>query len=53
MDGIGWGLTRLPGGLISVGPLMPILEVEDLDQAIRIIRSKPTPLALYVFSASK
>lgn len=32
------------------GPLLPILEVEDLDEAIRFIGERPHPLAAYLFS---
>lgn len=32
------------------GPLLPILEVEDLDGAIRSIGTRPHPLAAYLFS---
>lgn len=32
------------------GPLLPILEVEDLDEAIRFIGDRPHPLAAYLFS---
>jgi aldehyde dehydrogenase (NAD+) len=34
------------------GPLLPIVGVDDLNDAIRIIKSKPKPLALYVFTQS-
>jgi len=33
------------------GPLLPILRVKDLDQAINLINDKPKPLALYIFSS--
>ncbi|MCC6335257.1 MAG: aldehyde dehydrogenase [Myxococcales bacterium] len=32
------------------GPLLPVLEVKDLDEAIRFINERPKPLALYVFT---
>ncbi|TFK21603.1 aldehyde dehydrogenase [Coprinopsis marcescibilis] len=32
------------------GPVLPIVAVEDIDEAIRFINSKDHPLALYVFS---
>ncbi|WP_037572159.1 aldehyde dehydrogenase [Spirochaeta cellobiosiphila] len=35
------------------GPLLPILSFSDLDDAIRQVRFRPTPLALYMFSESK
>lgn len=35
------------------GPILPVLSVPDLDSAIRFVRERPKPLALYVFSSSK
>ncbi len=35
------------------GPVLPVLSYENIDEALATIRSKPKPLALYVFSASK
>jgi aldehyde dehydrogenase (NAD+) len=35
------------------GPLLPILEVEDEDEAIRFINSKDKPLSLYIFTDNK
>ncbi len=35
------------------GPLLPILEYDSLDEAIRLINSRPKPLALYLFTSSK
>lgn len=32
------------------GPLLGVLEYEDMDQAIKYINERPRPLALYVFS---
>jgi aldehyde dehydrogenase (NAD+) len=32
------------------GPILPILEYEQLDQAIAFVRDRPKPLALYFFS---
>lgn len=32
------------------GPLLPILEVEDLEEAIEFITERPKPLAAYMFS---
>ncbi|GFE68819.1 aldehyde dehydrogenase [Chroococcus sp. FPU101] len=32
------------------GPILPILEYDTLDEAIRLINSRPKPLALYLFS---
>ncbi|XP_063706517.1 aldehyde dehydrogenase family 3 member B1-like [Culicoides brevitarsis] len=33
------------------GPILPIVNVQDAIEAVKFIRSKPKPLALYVFSA--
>ncbi len=35
------------------GPLLPILTFTNLDEAIHYVRSKPKPLALYIFSKRK
>ncbi|KAF9997011.1 Aldehyde dehydrogenase [Entomortierella chlamydospora] len=35
------------------GPLLPLIRVTDVDDAIEYINSKDTPLALYVFSSNK
>lgn len=35
------------------GPVLPIVTVKDVQQAVGIINSKPRPLALYTFSARK
>ena len=32
------------------GPILPVLEYDDLDSVIRFINGRPKPLALYVFS---
>ncbi|NNF53141.1 MAG: aldehyde dehydrogenase family protein [Acidimicrobiales bacterium] len=32
------------------GPLLPVLETDSIDDAIRFVRERPKPLALYVFS---
>ena len=34
------------------GPILPIIAVDDVDEAIAFINSRPKPLALYVFSNS-
>ncbi|HEY9899540.1 MAG TPA: aldehyde dehydrogenase [Pantanalinema sp.] len=35
------------------GPVLPVLKVEDLDEAIATIGNHPNPLALYVFSEDR
>ena len=34
-----------------MGPILPLLCFEDLDEVIAIVRSMPRPLALYLFSS--
>lgn len=34
------------------GPILPVIEVRDLDEAIEIVCERPKPLALYFFSKS-
>lgn len=35
------------------GPILPIVPVEDMDEAIRIVNSRDTPLTIYIFTESK
>lgn len=35
------------------GPILPLIEYEELDKAIEVIRQRPKPLALYLFSNDK
>lgn len=35
------------------GPIMPIIEYENIDDVINIIKTKERPLALYIFSKNK
>ncbi|MBK1987960.1 aldehyde dehydrogenase family protein [Sphaerospermopsis aphanizomenoides BCCUSP55] len=35
------------------GPILPIIEYTDIEEAISLINSKPKPLALYLFSDNK
>jgi aldehyde dehydrogenase (NAD+) len=34
------------------GPVLPVLSVESLDQAVAFVNARPKPLALYVFTSS-
>lgn len=34
------------------GPLLPVMEIKDLDEAESIVRGLPKPLACYIFSSS-
>ena len=35
------------------GPLLPVLQIADLEEALALIRGGPAPLALYLFSRSE
>ncbi|KAJ7761766.1 Aldehyde/histidinol dehydrogenase [Mycena metata] len=35
------------------GPILPIVPVEDIQEAIKIIRERPVPLVIYVFTDSE
>ncbi len=35
------------------GPVLPVLEVEDVMQAYDFVRERPSPLALYLFTSNK
>lgn len=35
------------------GPILPVLEYEDLEEALNLVREKPKPLALYFFSSNR
>ncbi|MCU1491101.1 MAG: aldehyde dehydrogenase [Acidimicrobiaceae bacterium] len=35
------------------GPVLPLLAVADLDEAVRFLAARPAPLALYVFTAER
>lgn len=35
------------------GPILPVIAVDDVEDAVRFVRGRPKPLALYVFSRSK
>ena len=35
------------------GPVLPVMEYGDLDEAVRFINSRPKPLALYVFTQDR
>ena len=35
------------------GPVLPVIAVDDLDEAIRFVNGRPKPLAVYAFSGSK
>ena len=33
------------------GPILPVLTVADVDEAVRFVNERPAPLALYVFTS--
>jgi aldehyde dehydrogenase (NAD+) len=35
------------------GPILPVLEYDSLDDVIKTVRSKPSPLALYLFTTDR
>jgi aldehyde dehydrogenase (NAD+) len=35
------------------GPVLPVVSVDDVDEAIEFVRARPKPLALYAFAKSK
>lgn len=35
------------------GPILPVIEVDDLDAAIGFVNARPKPLALYLFSTAR
>ena len=35
------------------GPILPIVTVESVDEAIDFIKAKPKPLSLYIFTQNK
>lgn len=48
---VGWDHPLMQDEIF--GPLLPILVFEDLDEAIAMVRNRPKPLALYVFSKNR
>lgn len=48
IDGVGWDDPLMQEEIF--GPLLPVLEYEDLEEAIRRVAERPRPLALYVFA---
>jgi aldehyde dehydrogenase (NAD+) len=48
IDGITWDDPIMQDEIF--GPILPILTYRHLDEAIRVINSRPKPLALYLFS---
>ena len=51
LDPVGWDDAVMADEIF--GPVLPVLEFENLEVMIREINSKPKPLALYLFTTSK
>jgi aldehyde dehydrogenase (NAD+) len=51
LDRVGWDDAVMADEIF--GPILPVLEFESLDTMIGEIKSKPKPLALYLFTESK
>ena len=51
MDGISWDDAVMKEEIF--GPILPILEYTNLDDAIQQIKQQPKPLALYLFTNKK
>lgn len=51
IDGITWEDAVMQEEIF--GPILPVLEYEQLDEVIEAVNRQPKPLACYVFTASK
>lgn len=51
MDKVAWDDPIMQEEIF--GPILPIIEYEDIDEIICLINSRPKPLALYLFTKSK
>ncbi len=51
MDNVNWQ-DKVMGEEIF-GPVMPVLEFENIDDVIKVVKDNPKPLALYVFARNK
>ncbi len=51
LDNISWDDPVM--GEEIFGPILPVIEYQSLDDAIRIINERPKPLALYIFTENK
>lgn len=51
MDRVSWDDPIMQEEIF--GPLLPIVEYEDLAQALEMINDRPKPLAIYLFSKSR
>ena len=51
IDGVSWDSPVMEAEIF--GPILPVLEYSDLNDAIAQINARPKPLALYLFSKDK
>lgn len=51
LEGVSWDSPVMQEEIF--GPILPILEYENLQDVIRLIRERPKPLALYCFTTSR
>ncbi|MNX25730.1 Aldehyde dehydrogenase [compost metagenome] len=51
LDQVTWDMPVMKEEIF--GPVFPVLEYEELDEMIAVVRSHPKPLALYLFSQNK
>ncbi|NEP84765.1 MAG: aldehyde dehydrogenase family protein, partial [Okeania sp. SIO3B3] len=51
IEGVSWDSLIMQEEIF--GPILPILEYSNLEEAIAIVNSRPKPLALYFFSRNK
>ncbi|NET25173.1 aldehyde dehydrogenase [Okeania sp. SIO1I7] len=51
IEGVSWDSLIMQEEIF--GPILPVLEYSNLEEAIAIVNSRPKPLALYFFSRNK
>ncbi|OME81448.1 aldehyde dehydrogenase [Paenibacillus sp. FSL A5-0031] len=51
LDGVSWDSAAMSEELF--GPLLPVMEYQDMHEAIRMINAHPKPLSLYLFTENK
>jgi aldehyde dehydrogenase (NAD+) len=51
LDHVSWDSPVMQDEIF--GPILPVLEYEDLDEAIACVNDRPKPLALYFFSRNR
>jgi aldehyde dehydrogenase (NAD+) len=51
LDNVSWDSAVMQEEIF--GPILPVLEFEDLDAAIQTLQARPKPLALYCFSRNR